>query len=156
WMGFLPIAGVALLVEPLAQSVVPMAASRVLGGVLLAAFAAYLAACAFMRAPLRWRTYELRLPTLQMALAQVALSCADWIAAAAVRWVLRLAGVATSFAGLLGPCVLAQLAGLLSHVPGGFGAFESSLLFLRGDAGAGPAVLASLVVYRVAYYLLPL
>lgn len=156
WMGFLPIAGVALLVEPLPASVVPMAASRTLGVVLLAAFVAYLAACALVRAPLRWRTYELRLPSLPMALAQVALSCADWIAAAAVLWVLLPAGVASSFVALLGAFVLAQLAGLLSHVPGGLGVFESSLLFLLGDAAAGPAVLASLVVYRVAYYLLPL
>lgn len=156
WMGFLPIAGVALLVEPLAQSVVPMAASRVLGGVLLVAFVAYLTACALVRAPLRWRTYAVRLPSLPMALGQVALSCADWISAAAVLWVVLPAGVAPSFLGLLGAFVLAQLAGLLSHVPGGLGVFESSLLFLLGDAAAGPAVLASLVVYRVAYYLLPL
>ncbi|MCW5889750.1 MAG: bifunctional lysylphosphatidylglycerol flippase/synthetase MprF [bacterium] len=156
WMGFLPIAGVALLLEGLPGSVVPLVASRVLGTVLLLAFVLYLGACAVVRAPLRWRTYELRLPSLRMAAAQVVLSCADWIAAAAVLWVLLPAGVAPSFMALLGAFVLAQLAGLLSHVPGGLGVFESSLLFLLGDAAASPAVLASLVVYRVAYYLIPL
>lgn len=156
WVGFLPIAGTALLLDPLPASVAPVAVSRGIGVILLLALVAYLLACTVVRAPLRWRSYTLRLPTWRMALAQVGLSCADWTAAASVLWVLLPAGVAPSFVGLLDAFALAEVAGLVSHVPGGIGVFESSVLFLLGDAGAGPAVLASLVVYRVAYYLVPL
>lgn len=156
WVGFLPIAGLSLLVQGLPASVLPPLASHVVGAALLLAFVGYLGAAAVVRRPLRWRSHALRLPSPRMALAQVILSCADWVTAASVLWVLLPAGVAPSFVALLGAFVLAQLAGLASHVPGGIGVFESSLLFLLGDAAAGPAVLASLVVYRVAYYLIPL
>jgi phosphatidylglycerol lysyltransferase len=61
-----------------------------------------------------------------------------------------------TFLGLLGAFVLAQLLGLASHVPGGIGVFEGTLVLLLrpflDSAGLAPA----LIVYRAVYYLLPL
>jgi phosphatidylglycerol lysyltransferase len=156
WVGFVALAGGGLLAEPLAPSILPPQASRLAGAALLAALAVYLAACALRRKPLRVRTLELTLPRPALALAQLAVSCVDWALAASVLWVLLPPGVAPSFAGLLGAFVLAQGLGLVSHVPGGLGVFESSLLLLLGGEATRPAVVASLVAYRVAYYLVPL
>ncbi len=47
----------------------------------------------------------------------------------------------------------------MSHVPGGLGVFEASFLSLLGAAVAVPGaslLAASLVMYRVVYYLIPL
>jgi phosphatidylglycerol lysyltransferase len=57
--------------------------------------------------------------------------------------------------------LLALVAGLISHVPGGLGVFEIVFLALLpkemlGANGLGEAVVGALVVYRAIYYLLPL
>ena len=57
---------------------------------------------------------------------------------------------------LLGMYLLAQLAGLASQVPGGLGVFETVFLLLVGDIIPAEALLGSLLVYRMIYYLLPL
>ena len=44
----------------------------------------------------------------------------------------------------------------LLPLPGGIGVFEAVVLVLRPHGTAAPAVLAALLLYRVAYYLLPL
>jgi len=55
--------------------------------------------------------------------------------------------------------VIAQIAGLVSHVPGGLGVFEAVMLAGFGASGnqalAAP-ILGSLAMFRVVYYLLPL
>jgi phosphatidylglycerol lysyltransferase len=60
-----------------------------------------------------------------------------------------------SFPHLLGVYVLALVAGLITHVPGGLGVFDTVVLVGLSDRLPGDAVLAGLVVYRVVYYLLP-
>ena len=52
--------------------------------------------------------------------------------------------------------LLAQLAGLISQVPGGLGVFESVMLLMAPEAMSAPQLLGALVVYRGVYYLLPL
>ena len=51
--------------------------------------------------------------------------------------------------------MLAFVAAVLSHVPGGYGVFDVLIVeFLPKDRGA--AVVAALLVFRVIYYWLPL
>ncbi len=52
--------------------------------------------------------------------------------------------------------LLAQFAGLLSHVPGGLGVFETVLILLLPPSLKPAEILGALVAYRVIYYLLPL
>jgi len=51
---------------------------------------------------------------------------------------------------------VAQLAGLVSNVPGGLLVFEGSLLALLGRSVPTPRLLSALVAYRFVYYLFPL
>jgi phosphatidylglycerol lysyltransferase len=64
---------------------------------------------------------------------------------------------------MLGFFLLAQIAGLLSHVPGGLGVFEAVMLWsltppnsLLEHPFTQPQVLGALVAFRGIYYLLPL
>lgn len=51
---------------------------------------------------------------------------------------------------------LAQIAGIISNVPGGLGVFETVLMLLLAPAVEADGLLGSLLVYRVIYYLTPL
>jgi len=51
---------------------------------------------------------------------------------------------------------VAQIAGVASTVPAGLGVFETGILLLLGSAAPTPALLGSLLAYRIVYYLVPL
>ena len=61
-----------------------------------------------------------------------------------------------SFLSLVGAFVVGQLLGLASHVPGGVGVFEGTLVVVLRPFLDSAAVLPALLVYRAVYYLLPL
>ena len=104
----------------------------------------------------RWRIPR---PAPLTALAQIALSATDWLVTAVVLLVFIPPSVGLGVIAFLQLCIIAQLVGVLSHVPAGAGVFEVALLALittaRPDADRA-GVLAALVMYRAVYYLLPL
>jgi phosphatidylglycerol lysyltransferase len=104
--------------------------------------------------PLHVYRYELDLPRPPTAVAQLVLSIADLTLATAVLFTCLPWG-AVSFPHLLGIYVLALVAGLITHVPGGLGVFDTIVLVGLSDRLPGDAVLAGLLVFRVVYYLLP-
>ena len=88
-------------------------------------------------------------------MAQIAAGCIDWVLAAGVAYLLLPPTVATSFMPFLGVFVITQVLGLMSHVPGGLGVFETVVvLLLRGQAPPA-AIVGSLLVYRIVYYVVP-
>ena len=52
--------------------------------------------------------------------------------------------------------MLGQGLGMISHVPGGLGVFETVLLFALSDGSDAPALTAALLLYRLIYYIGPL
>ena len=70
-------------------------------------------------------------------------------------WLLLPPSTPVDFVAFAGIYVVAVVAGLVSHVPGGMGVFES-LLLLGLPAVPSDELLASLLVWRVVYYLVPL
>jgi uncharacterized membrane protein YbhN (UPF0104 family) len=96
-----------------------------------------------------WRMHP---PSRRVAVAQVVLSVADWLLTGAVLFILLPASSTIGFAAFLGIYLVAQTAGVVSHVPGGFGVFEGafiSLITLSDPTLSTGVVAASLVVYRV-------
>lgn len=94
-----------------------------------------------------------------VAAAQIALSAVDWYLTATILFVLLPPASSFPYGPFISACVMAHTAGMLSHVPGGAGVFEASMFtLLAGDlGGAGRGALAaSLLAYRLIYYLLPL
>lgn len=158
WLGVAATAGIALAISP--ESVVGAlglgsSLARVAGVALLSVPVGYLAIAATRRRPTTIGGWELRPVGLQLALAQLAAGCIDWMLAAAVAYVLLPSTVTVSFLAFLGIFVLAQLVGVASHVPGGVGVFETLIvLLLRGQAPPA-ALVGSLLAYRVVYYVVP-
>jgi phosphatidylglycerol lysyltransferase len=158
WLGLLAVGGLSFLVTPLATPAflhVPVATLRPVGVALLLLLGAYLGLSLLHRREFRVRSVRLSVPAPRLALAQVAFSSLDWMLAAGILYALLPPGT-LSYPEFLGVYVLAQLAGLVSHVPGGVGVFDSVILvFLRPSLPA-PEVLGILLVFRGLYYLLPL
>ncbi|HVQ15094.1 MAG TPA: bifunctional lysylphosphatidylglycerol flippase/synthetase MprF, partial [Vicinamibacterales bacterium] len=105
--------------------------------------------------PIRLWAFELPPPTVRLALAQVVTSVVDWALAGAVLFVL-LPEQSAPFLAVLGAFLTAQIIGLVSHVPGGVGVFEGTMVLLLKPFVSSAELLPSLVAYRAIYYLLPL
>ncbi len=158
WLGVLVLLGMSLLVSPSAAALalpMPVALARTIGGGCLAVTVIYLLLAAGTIKPLDGRRWPLPMPSVGVALAQVALSAADWLLAASVLFVLLPPGL-VSFPRFVPVFLLAQVAGVVSHVPAGLGVFEVIMLHLVPRGTAGAAMLASLLAYRLIYYLVPL
>ena len=165
WVGFVSLVGLVFAVVPgtLPPSIdLAGAGERPVGIALLVLVALYLAACARFRRTLVIRSWQISLPTLRLAVSQVAVSATDWLLAAAVLYVLLPTATTPPFPGFLVAFLLAQMAGFTSQVPGGLGVFETVLVLSLG-AGGGAAgapgtggLLGALLLYRAIYYLGPL
>jgi phosphatidylglycerol lysyltransferase len=158
WMGFFLLGGVVHTVWPFPLDLpgLHLASSRPIGLGLGAVLLVYLALTRVRRAPLVLHGFRIDLPDARTTAAQLVVSTADWLLAAAVLYVLLPANSELSFATFLGAYLLSLVIGLVSHVPGGLGVFESAMvLLLRGRIPADQ-LLASIVAYRIVYYLLPM
>ena len=160
WIGFLSLAATVFVIEPLAlpeswQAVLPP--TRILGVVLALPVLALLAWSIRRPEPLRFRGLELALPEPRIVTAQIAVGMCDWMLAGSALFVVLPASLQIDWPSFLALYLLATLAGLLSHIPGGLGVLESSLLLLlMGRGGTSASLLASILVFRACYYLVPL
>lgn len=152
------LSGAALLLEPVSFGTVvglPDWLFRPLGVACLVAVGAYVAVSVFRRAPIRIRAWQFPSPSPRFAIAQIVVSSIDWTIAGAVLYALLPHHVGIGFWPLIGAYILAHAAGLVTHIPGGLGVFETlMLLFLRPYMPADE-ILATLVMYRGIYYLIP-
>jgi uncharacterized membrane protein YbhN (UPF0104 family) len=96
-------------------------------------------------------------PGVRVALAQLALSAADWVVTATVLYALLPPAAGLDYASLVRVYLVAQTVGMASHVPGGAGVFEAVVLTLAatGVATQRTSLIAALVMFRAVYYLLP-
>ena len=159
WLGFFSLGGVIFLFEPISvpgMLHLPIASVRPIGAVFLMLVMGYLLGSISMKKPLRIRKWEFALPPARLFPAQIAISSLDWALAASVLYVLFPSTKIPSFPVFIAIFLLAQSAGLASHVPGGIGVFESVVLLLLSSSLPAPMIIGTLLVYRVMYYLLPL
>ena len=159
WLGLLALSSAAFLIAPLplpSQLSLPFATARPLGWVMLALLLVYLASSYSLRRPLSIRGQSFALPSLRMAITQITVSALDWGFAAAVLYSLLPSGsLPLSYGELLNVYLLAMAAGVLSNVPGGLGVFETVVILLLSDHFSANALVASLLLYRLLYYLVP-
>ncbi|WP_165980861.1 bifunctional lysylphosphatidylglycerol flippase/synthetase MprF [Macrococcoides canis] len=84
-------------------------------------------------------------------------SSIEWLAASGVFYLIfKFIHIDVQYSLIIGIFVIAALAGLLSMVPGGFGAFD--LMILIGFKSIGISeekILLALVMYRAVYYFVP-
>lgn len=129
--------------------------STLIGAVLLAAIAAYAAWGSLAREGFELRGWSLRPPGPWLVSLQLILGTLELCVAASVLWWLLPPEADVGLITFLGVYALAVTAGIVSHVPGGLGVFESMILIALPHAPAD-AVLGALLAYRAIYYLLPL
>jgi phosphatidylglycerol lysyltransferase len=157
WLGFLVLAGWTMAVDPHPglQSMLGPTVVAVTGWALLATAAAYVVAAGVRRDPIPLWKWHIPVPPLRMVAMQYLLSTIDWALAGAVFYVL-LPRTELTFAEFLGAFLAAQLLGLVSHVPGGVGVFEGTMVVLLKDYLSLGQIVSSLVIYRLIYYIIPL
>lgn len=159
WLGLFAVSGMMFLLNPLVippQLHLPFISVRPLGIVFLLLVAAYLLGSIVSKKPLKIREHDFRFPSVQIAIAQIAISSLDWILTGAVLYVLLPSTTPLSYLSFLGIYLLAMTGGVVSNVPSGLGVFESIILLLLAPQVPAAAVLGSLLAYRAVYYLLPL
>jgi phosphatidylglycerol lysyltransferase len=156
WFGLAALAGISLILEPSLVSIVdtaPAPLNRVFGILILAALAGYITWAATHRKQLRVGQWGFTLPGPRASLAAIALGALD--TAAAALWLLLPAGQGNpSFAEFLIVFVLATALGVVSHVPGGVGVFETTILLALPQLPTAE-LMASFVLFRIVYYLMP-
>ncbi|HEY6645426.1 bifunctional lysylphosphatidylglycerol flippase/synthetase MprF, partial [Povalibacter sp.] len=128
---------------------------RVVGAAAMAGVVAYLAYAARPGTALQFRGWSLPLPGTKLAVRQVIVGVIDVALACAVLWTLLPASANVGFVAFSGIYVIACTVGLLSHVPGGVGVFESMVLLFLPQVPRHD-LLGALIAYRAIYYLAPL
>jgi len=94
-----------------------------------------------------------KLPGPMLTLGQTCLGVIDVCAAAGTLYVLLPKGHALGYLAFCALYSFGAMLGIASHSPGGLGVFEATML--KGVGGASEQVLASLLLFRVIYYLIP-
>jgi len=159
WLGFLALGSIIYTLVPMevpASLHLPHVSLRLLGVFFIAVVVAYLLWSFLVRKPLTIRGWTLVVPPIRLSLAQIGLAMLDWILASSVLYSLlpHLPGI--PFYGFLGIYLLAQMAGIVSQIPGGLGVFETLILVLLSPVAQASEVLGALIVFRGIYYVLPL
>jgi uncharacterized membrane protein YbhN (UPF0104 family) len=128
-------------------------ANKAIGLALLGVLIAYLAVLALMRRRGRPVFLNFRMPGPLLTLGQTALGVFDIGAAAGALYVLLPKGHAIGYVAFCALYSFAAMLGIASHAPGGLGVFEATML--KAVGGSSDQLLASLLMFRVIYYLIP-
>ena len=157
-IGLALIAGFSLLLAP-DQAALVLHLGRtwlmLIGGLLLSVVAAYGIWASLSKSTLEIRGWALRAPGPSIALPQIALAMLDLSLAGAVVYSLLPDDANIDFITFLGAYAAAVIAGIVSHVPGGIGVFETVMILALPNVPPD-ALLGSLLAYRAIYYLVPI
>ncbi len=157
WMGLFLLGGSLFVVAPFdipAKLSLPFATSRPLGVVMLVAVLAFLAVCAVRTEPLHLFKINFQPPPLRVALAMTLIAAVDFLLASSTLYVLLPEDSGVNFLSFTAIVILAIIAALASHVPGGLGVLELVLVTMLPDPSHH--LIGSLIAFRVIYYFLPL
>ena len=159
WLGFFTLGGMVFLTEPLtipSALHLPIHSAPLIGVIMLMIVVAYGVVTAAKKAPITIRELEIQLPSIRLFVFQLMLAALDWMLASLVLFVVLAPGTAISYPEFLAAYLLAQLAGLVSQVPGGLGVFETVILLMLHARLPANQIFAALLSYRALYYWLPL
>jgi uncharacterized membrane protein YbhN (UPF0104 family) len=153
-LGLLTLGGIALLARgDLAQEITGLSRTAIAGlGVLCFLLTGSYLAAAWMRSRVRLRGIEVEMPPMRLATAQLVIGPLNFACVAGCLHETLAAVLGTPYFGVASVYVIANFAGLVSHVPGGLGVIESVVTFLLPAANIVGAVLA----FRFLYFLVPL
>jgi uncharacterized membrane protein YbhN (UPF0104 family) len=122
-----------------------------LGAACLLLSALYVALAAVLRRPLAIKRWEIPMPPVKLALAQISIGTMNFCFVAAALYELLRSTVGLGYFTVATVYVLANVASLVSHVPGGLGVLEAVIIHVLPEV----SVIGALVVFRFIYFLVP-
>lgn len=128
---------------------------QIIGFVCTSISVLYLVLPLVWKKPLRFRQHEWHLPTFSQAASQIAVAAFDWMLAGAIFYCLLPSDSTASYWFVLAVFVSANLIGVLAHIPGGLGIFETIATVMLSPFMLPGHILGALVLFRVIYYLVP-
>ena len=154
-LGIVGLTGIALTFSPdtaIRFGAYEVPQSRLLGIVLLAPVLLYPLAIALLPDHVTLWKWKLRIPGVRLASAQVVIGIVNFALVGASLHQL-VAGVSdTGYLEVARSYSVANLAAIISHVPGGLGVLEATISYTL----PGAATIGVLIAFRVIYFLLPL
>ncbi len=157
FLGAANMLAITLIAEPgmLAQaSGLSAGLVRGIGIAVAAAVLVYLVGTATVRRSLSLFGHPVQMPPLRVGLAQLAVVAIEISLAAAALFIL-IPDPGLPFWAFVGVYVVGNIAGFLTHVPGGLGVFDGVVVLLTPNAPPHE-VIGALLLFRVAYNLVPL
>lgn len=112
----------------------------------------YLCAAAFSRRSITIRGQVLKLPNLKLACLQLLVGTVNFVLVAASLHQMLSAFSDANYLKVAAVSIIANVAAIISHVPGGVGVLEATVAAIMPGVHAVAAVIA----FRVVYYFLPL
>jgi uncharacterized membrane protein YbhN (UPF0104 family) len=154
-LGLLTLGSLTLLADPsLGARMTGLPTSGVLaigtGGIIL--LAGYLLSSALLRRPVAVLRWQIGVPPLPLACGQILVGTANYLCVAGCLYSLLRQSSDVSYVTVASTYVVANVASLLAHVPGGVGVVEAVVSYIL----PGASVIGALVMFRVIYYLIPL
>jgi uncharacterized membrane protein YbhN (UPF0104 family) len=162
-LGTLLLGGIVLTVEPsllyrlddlLPDFLTNPATARVVGILLLALVALYVAGSVLRLPPLKIRGTKIEYPRPAIMTRQLIAAPLELLGAAGIIYFIMPAHLEPSFLTVLAVFLASFSAALVSHAPGGLGVFEIVFLTAMPDIPKAD-VLAALIVFRAFYLLIP-
>jgi uncharacterized membrane protein YbhN (UPF0104 family) len=157
WLGMALIIGIGLIFRAEAISRLDHLAPTInmaLGAGVLGVLGAYLIWVSVTPRTRRIQGFRLELPGLRLTSGQVLLGVTDLCAASGALFVLLPAHHGLDYFTFAAIYVFASVLGIASHAPGGIGVFEATML-KTVPTPTQEALLASLLLFRVIYYIAP-
>lgn len=154
-LGLMTVGAGALMLRPQdAAELTGLSQEAIFGFAALAAIlpVAYLVCAAFVRQPLKAFDREFRLPKLPIAAAQLVVGTVNFACVAASLHQMLSAFAEASYLKVAAVSIIANIAAIISHVPGGIGVLEATVVHILPGAESVAAVIA----FRVIYYFVPL
>lgn len=157
WLGMGIVIGAGLLLQPdlVAElNGLKVGVNFMIGLAIMVAILAYFTWTAPGTRLVTLQGFRLQLPGLWVTTGQTVLGVLDVCMAAGVLYVLLPPGHGVDFLSFAAIYSLACILGIASHAPGGIGVFEATMLKAI-PSPSQEALIASLLLFRIFYYLAP-
>lgn len=157
WLGNTFVLGIGMIWHPDAAAeidLLPSLVNRLIGVGFLSAIAIYLIWLSRGQRELGQNGWKVVLPSAPLTLLQILIGVVDLGFCALAMYILLPATPQVDFVSMSVVFILATLLGFASHAPGSLGVFDAAML-VGLDEIPKEQLLASLLVFRILYFLIP-